>query len=191
MLKTAILLFDLFSNYELSVALSVLAQGGKEFDVFCLHEEAVSEEGLRVKRSKSLPELAIAHYDSLLLPGCMDPSGIIGDARIHDFLRNFQLSEHIVASISSSPLLLLKAGLLDGKKYVAGAIKKELLKEGFFTMEQMNGMRDVTELKNEDGTETSCFADGNLLTAAGFAFIQFGIDFGKMLKLEFDPGWYK
>ena len=190
MKKTAILLFDLFSNYEFSVALSVLAQGGKEYDVFCLNEEAVSEEGLHVKRSKSLSELIIADYDSLLLPGCMDLRGIIDDARIHDFIRAFHLSTHVIASISSSPLLLLKAGILDGKKYIAGVMKKELLEEGF-TMEQMGGMRDVTELKNDDGTITSCFVDGNLLTAVGFDFVNFGIEFGKMLHLEFEPEWYR
>jgi len=188
--KTAVLLFDLFSNYELSVALSVLAQAGKEHDIFCLHEEAVSKEGLRVKRSKSLSELAIAEYDSLLLPGCMDLRDSIDDGRIHDFLRNFDLYTHVIASISSSPLLLLKAGMLDGKKYIAGVMKKELLEEGF-TMEQMSGMRDVSELNNEDGTVTSCFADGNLLTAVGFDFVTFGMEFGKMLNLEFDPKWYR
>ncbi len=58
-------------------------------------------------------------------------------------------------------------------------------------MEQMSGMRDVTELKNEDGTVTSCFRDGNLLTAVGSDFISFGIEFGKMLNLKFEPEWYR
>lgn len=190
MKKTAILLYDLFSNYELSVALSVLAQAEKQYDVFCLNEEALSEEGLRVKRSKALQELAIAEYDSLLLPGCMDPREIIDDSRIHAFLRNFDLATHVVASISSSPLLLLKAGMLDGKAYIAGVMKEGLLEEGF-TMEQMHGMRDVTELKNADGTITKCMRDGNLLTAVGSDFINFGIAFGNMLGLEFEPGWYQ
>lgn len=190
MKKTALLLFDLFSNYEISVALSILAQAGKKFDVFCLKEEAVSEEGVCVKRDKDLSELIVEEYDSLLLPGCMDLRDIIYDVCIHNFIRNFNLSEHVVASISSSPLLLLKAGFLDGKKYIAGVDKEGLLEEGF-TMEQMKNMRDINELKNEDGTITSCLADGNLLTAVGFDFVNFGIEFGKLLKLEFEPAWYK
>lgn len=190
MKKTALLLFDLFSNYEMSVALSILSQAGKEFDVFCLKEEAVSEEGLRIKRGKALSELIIEEYDSLLIPGCMDLRDIIDDERIHNFIRGFSLSEYIIASISSSPLLLLKAGILDGKKYLAGVVKKELLQEGF-TMEQMEGMRDVTELKNDDGTVTPHLVDGNLLTAVGSDFINFGIKFGEMLELEFEPGWYR
>jgi len=188
--RTAILLFDLFSNYEISVALSILAQAEKGYDMFCLNAIAVSEEGLHVKRDKSISELNITIYDSLLLPGCMDLRGVIDDGQILEFIRNFNLSTHIIASISSSPLLLLRAGLLDGKKYIAGVVKKELLEEGF-KMEQMSGMRDITELKNEDGTITSCLTDGNLLTAVGFDFINFGIEFGRMLDLRFEPGWYR
>ena len=190
MKKTAVLLYNLFSNYELSVALSILEQGKKEFDVFCKNEYAVSEEGLHVKRGKSLSELVISEYDSLLLPGCMDLRYVIDDEQIHEFLRNFDLSEHKIASISSSPVLLLKAGLLDGKQYIAGITKEGLLDEGWIE-EQLSGMRDVNDLKNDDGTKTTCLIDGNLLTAIGSDFINFGIKFGKMLGLDFDPGWYK
>jgi len=190
MKKTALLLYDYFSNYEISVALSVLGQAGKPYDVFCVKAQAISEEGLCVKRSKALSELVISEFDSLLLPGCMDLRETINDNQVHDFIRKFNLNEHVIASISSSPLLLLKAGVIGEKKYVAGLVKEELLEEGF-TMAQMEGMRDITQLKNEDGTITSLFADGNLLTAVGFAFIAFGIEFGKMLGLTFEPRWYQ
>lgn len=187
--KTAILLYDLFSTYELSVALSVLGQAGKKFTVFCLTEEACSEEGIRVRRDNPLHALVIDQYDSLLLPGCMDPRGIVDDPQIHAFLKQFDLSRHIIACISSAPILLLKAGMLGEHRYVAGLMKEGLLEEGF-TMEQMKNMRDVTELRNEDGTITSHMVDGNLLTAVGSDFVQFGIAFGNMLKLTFEPSWY-
>lgn len=190
MKKTAVLLFDLFSNYEIGVALSVLAQAGKKYEVFSLHEEAVSEEGLHVKRSKDLSELIPSEYDSLLIPGCMDLRDVVDDGRAHDFIKKFDLSVHIIAAISSAPVLLLKAGMLAGKSYIAEVVKEGLLEEGF-TMEQLKGMRDITELKNDDGSVTLCLADGNLLTAVGPGFIQFGVDFGKMLGLEFDPAWYQ
>ena len=83
----------------------------------------------------------------------------------------------------------MKAGLLEDKKYLAGVLKSELLEEGF-TMKQMENMRDITELENDDGTVDTYCIDGNLLTAVGVGFIKFGIEFGKMLKLEFEPRWY-
>lgn len=187
--KTAVLLFDFFSNYEISVALSVLYQSSRKYDVFCLSEEARSEEGLLVKRTKSLDDICIEEYDSLLIPGCMDLRDVIDDEQIRCFLKKFDSPQMIIGSISSSPLLLLKAGLLENRKYVAGVMKEELIKEGF-TMEQMRNMRDITELKNSDGTINTLCIDKNILTAIGCDFIKFGIEFGKMLNLKFESGWY-
>lgn len=187
--KTAVLLFDLFSNYEISVALSILYQSGRKYDVYCLNEEARSEEGLLVRRTKALDDLCIEEYDSLLIPGFMDLRDIIDDEQIRCFLKKFNSPQMVIASISSSPLLLLKAGLLENKKYIAGVMKEELIEEGF-TMEQMSNMRDITELKNSDGTIDTLCIDKNILTAIGGDFINFGIQFGKLLNLKFEPGWY-
>lgn len=188
--KTAVLLFDLFSNYEISVALSILYQSGRKYDVFCLNEEARSEEGLIVKRTKALDDICIEEYDSLLIPGCMDLRDIIDDEQIHCFLKRFNSPKMVIASISSSPVLLLKAGLLENKKYIAGVMKEGLIEEGF-TMDQLCNMRDITELKNKDGTIDTYCIDENILTAIGPGFIKFGIEFGKMLNLKFEPGWYE
>ncbi len=187
--KTAVLLFDLFSNYEVSVALSVLYQSSRKYDVFCLNEEARSEEGLLVRRTKALDDICIEEYDSLLIPGCMDLRDVIDDEHIRCFLKKFDSPQMIIGSISSSPILLLKAGLLENRKYVAGVMKEELMKEGF-TMKQMRNMRDITELKNSDGTIDTLCIDKNILTAIGCDFIKFGIEFGKMLNLKFESGWY-
>jgi putative intracellular protease/amidase len=187
--KTAVLVFEYFSNYEISIALSVMGQCGRIFDVFCKNEYAKSEEGLTIKRTKPLDECNVDEYDSLLIPGCMDLRDIIDDEQIRRFLQQFDLPHMVIASISSSPLLLYKAGILEGKKYIAGLVKEELLEEGF-TMEELSGMRDITELKNEDGTIDTYMVDGKLLTGIGGGFREFGIEFGKLLNLNFEPQWY-
>ena len=33
--------------------------------------------------------------------------------------------------------------------------------------------------------------DENLITARGSAFIEFGIQFGNLLNLQFEEGWYR
>lgn len=187
--KTAVLLFDYFSNYEISIALSVMGQAGKVFDVFCKNECAKSEEGLVVQRTYALGECNIDEYDSLLIPGCMDLRDIIDDDSIRQFLQKFKSQEIVIASISSSPLLLYKAGMLQGKKYIAGLVKEELLEEGF-TMEELSNMRDITELKNEDGTISTYMVDGKLLTGIGLGYKEFGIEFGELLGLKYEPEWY-
>jgi putative intracellular protease/amidase len=187
--KTAILLFDLFSNYELSVALSILSQGEKQCDFFCLKDEVISEEGLRVNGNKILEDIRIEEYDSLLIPGCMDLADIIVDERIFIFLRKFNPQNMIIASISSSPILLLKAGILENRRFMAGVLKEELVEEGF-TMEQMQNMIDINEVGENYDKIGPYIVDGNILTSVGCNFIQFGIQFGKMLSLDFEPAWY-
>ncbi|MBU5334142.1 DJ-1/PfpI family protein [Anaerocolumna aminovalerica] len=187
--KTAILLFDLFSNYELSVALSILSQGKKQFDFFGLKDEVISEEYLHAKCTKLLEETIIEEYDSLLIPGCMDLEDIISSERILNFLKKFDTKDMIIASISSSPILLLKAGMLENRRFMAGVIKEELVEEGF-TMEQMKNMVDIKELSENYDNIGPCIVDDNILTSVGCNFIQFGIQFGKMLSLDFQPGWY-
>lgn len=187
--KTAILLFDLFSNYELSVALSILSQGKKQFDFFGLKDEVISEEYLHAKCTKLLEEIIIEEYDSLLIPGCMDLEDIISSERILNFLKKFDTKDMIIASISSSPILLLKAGMLENRRFMAGVIKEELVEEGF-TMEQMKNMVDIKELSENYDNIGPCIVDDNILTSVGCNFIQFGIQFGKMLSLDFQPGWY-
>ncbi len=187
--KTAILLFDLFSNYELSVALSILSQGKKQFDFFGLKDEVISEEDLHAKCTKILEEIIIEEYDSLLIPGCMDLEDIISSERILNFLRKFDTKDMIIASISSSPILLLKAGMLENRRFMAGVIKEELVDEGF-TMEQMKNMVDIKELRENYDDIGPYIVDDNILTSVGCNFIQFGIQFGKMLSLDFQPGWY-
>ena len=63
MKKTAVLLYDSFCNFEISVAMEVLVLGGKEVVVFGATKEPIrSEDGLLVIPQKELSELDIEEY---------------------------------------------------------------------------------------------------------------------------------
>ena len=68
-------------------------------------------------------------YDSLILPGAMDIRETIENERIVDFIKKFE--KKTIGAISIAPLLLVKAGLLNGKPFMAGINKEELFEEGF------------------------------------------------------------
>jgi len=57
-------------------------------------------------------------------------------------------------------------------------------------MEQMKNMVDIKELSEHYDNIGPYIVDGNIVTSVGCNFIQFGIQFGKMLSLDFQPGWY-
>lgn len=176
--KTAVLLYPLYSEYELSVALSILMQGNKEVVTVGINPKPVKgEAGLTCVPDTSVDELDIEEIDSLLLPGCMDVGTLKDEKKWFDFIKKAANEQTIIASISSSPFLLAKAGVLKGKKYTVGLPKEALSSLEVFEVE--NYSNDLV------------VQDGNIITARGSGFIHFGELFGKSLGLEFDMNWYR
>ena len=90
MKKTAVLIYNQFCNFEIAPALEMLAMAEKPITVFAKSLAPVrSEEGLTVIPEKSIKELSLDEYDSLLLPGAMDIREAIEDDTILDFIRKF------------------------------------------------------------------------------------------------------
>jgi protein deglycase len=176
--KTAVLLYPLFSEYELSVALSILMQGEKEIVTVGLnHQPIKGESGLTCLPDITVDEVNIEEIDSLLLPGCMDIGTLKDKQEWFDFIKRVTNEHTILASISSSVFLLAKAGVLKGKKYTVGLPEEFLPKLEVFEVD--NFSREVV------------VQDGNLITARGSGFIEFGERFGEALGLEFNVNWYK
>lgn len=176
--KTAVLLYPLFSEYELSVALSILMQGKKEVvTVGLTHQSIKGESGLTCLPDITVDEVNIEEIDSLLLPGCMDIGALKDEEKWFDFIRKVTNENTIIASISSSVFLLAKAGVIKGKQYTVGLPEEFLPQLEVFEVDKFS--KEVV------------VQDGNLLTARGSGFIEFGVRFGEALGLEFDVYWYK
>ncbi|MCM3699434.1 DJ-1/PfpI family protein [Paenibacillus macerans] len=177
--KTGVILFPLFSEYELTVALSILKQGNKPITIIGVCSEPISgESDLKCLPDCTIYDIDIETLDSILIPGCMDISTLFDNDDLTEFIRRCVQynSEIIIGSISSSPYLLAKAGVLENRKYTVGIDKEDRRQIGVFNEENY---RDDLVVQ-----------DGRLLTARGRAFIEFGKRFGQLLNLEFDPHWY-
>ena len=80
MKKTAVLIYNQFCNFEIAPALEMLAMAQKPITIFAKQLSPVrSEEGLTVLPEKTIDELKLEDYDSLLLPGAMDIREAIED----------------------------------------------------------------------------------------------------------------
>lgn len=179
--KTAVLIYDGFSNFEISVALEILALNNKEIVIFSKNKKIVrSEERINVIPDKDINEIEVDDFDSLLLPGAVDIRNIIEDEQIKEFISKFEYK--IIGAISIAPILLLKAGILKDKKFMAGVNKEELYDEGFTFNEliKMKDWNDCVELRSE----MEYIIDGNIITSVAFNFVKFGIQFCKMLGYE-------
>ncbi len=190
--KTAVLLYQGFCNFEISVALEMLFMAKRQITTFAASKApVVSEEGLSVVPDKTLEELEIEDYDSILVTGSMDLTEAITDARMMEFLRQFDREGVVIGAISAGPMLLLQAGLLEGRRYMAGVDKEWFLEENgvpvHFTMEEMSGMVEWKAI----GSHPECkgfLKDGNLITSVCYWFREWAMEFGRMLGIPVYPG---
>lgn len=181
MKKTAVLIYNQFCNFEIAPALEMLGMVRKPITIFAKNLAPVrSEEGLTVLPEKAVDELNPEEYDSLLLPGAMDIREAIEDESILDFIRQFDGMP--IGAISIAPLLLLKAGMLDGKPFMAGINAEELAEEGWTRKELalMKGWDDNIENPIPEGYIRS----GNIVTSVSYNFVRWALAFGELLGID-------
>ena len=118
-----------------------------------------SEEGLQVIPDFTFAEVQNVKYDCIILPGTLEPFVSLYDSRLISFLERVDTKRTIVAAISSSPMFLGKAGLLRSR-YYTGGLYMELV-EYFSFLEKANFLHQPV------------VKDKNVITAIGFAYVEF------------------
>ncbi|MDO4357516.1 MAG: DJ-1/PfpI family protein [Clostridia bacterium] len=184
MKKTAVLIYDQFCNFEIAPALEMLAIAGKPITVFAKAVAPVrSEEGLVAMPEKAIDEVNMAEYDSLLLTGAAEIGEAIEDEAILDFIRKFDGMP--IGAISIAPLLLHRAGLLQGKRFMAGINPEELAEEGY-TRDELALMYSWDDnLKNP--IAEGYIQSGNIITSVSYEFVRWAIAFGKLIGIQTSP----
>jgi len=159
--KFAVLLYPDFSLQEITCLTSVLSVWfGEEIDFIASKNiEYKSEEGFRILPTKTTTEAKIADYDCVILPGTINPLPALYDNALMDFLKSGIGTDVIFAAISSSPLLLAKSGILEGKKFTAGFFMQ--MAEVFPFVEKGNFVHK------------GVVSDGNVITGIGMFFREF------------------
>ena len=161
MSRFAVILYPDFSLQEITCLTSALSVWFEEKIDYIASEnkEYYSEEGLRVIPTKTIADTNIKDYACVILPGTINPLPALYDERMIDFLKSGINTNVIFAAISSSPLLLAKAGVLNGRKFTAG----------FFM--QMAEVYPFVE--KENFTHEGIVCDGNVITGIGMFFREF------------------
>jgi protein deglycase len=135
------------------------------------------ESGLTCIPDVTIDKLNKKEIDSLVLTGCMDVMKLADEESLFTFLKEIESKLSVIASISSSPFLLAKAGLLKGRKYTVGMLEADLRKTCVF--------------ESENYSEETVVQDGKFITAKGRGFVRFGQALGNALGLTFDEKWYE
>ena len=161
MKKVLCLIYPNFSLYEITALTSTLALS---FDVTIDyvasdHSMVVSEDGLLCQPTKTLDQICIEEYSCVILPGMVNIGPALQDEKLISFLRDLGEQDILIASISSAPLLLVKAGLLNDTKFTGG------IWQNFFDYFEF--------LPRENFQPKVVVQDKQIITAIGFAHQEF------------------
>ena len=183
MQKTAVLIYQSFCAFELSVALESLALAEKEIVVFSKNKLPVqSEERLMVLPDRAIAEVDSAEFDSLLLTGAADIREAIEDQEVIDFIKKF--ADKIIGAISIAPILLVKAGLLKGLPFMIGANREELYEEGFKEEDLSHMISWDDNLRNP--VKNGYLISDNIITSVSYNFVHWGVAFARMLGIDIE-----
>ena len=122
MKKVLCILYPNFSLYEISSLTSTLALS---FDITIDYVASdysivISEDGLPCQPTKTLDQICIEEYSCIILPGMVNIGPALQDEKLNSFLRGLGKQDILIAAISSAPILLAKAGLLNDTKFTGG-----------------------------------------------------------------------
>ena len=161
MKKVLCLIYPNFSLYEITALTSTLALS---FDVtidYVASDDSivVSEDGLPCQPTKTLDQIRIEEYSCVILPGMVNIGPALLDEKLISFLRALGEQEVLIAAISSAPLLLAKAGLLNDTKFTGG------IWQNFFDYFEF--------LPRENFQPKLVVQDKQIITAIGFAHQEF------------------
>ena len=171
-MKIAVLLYPACSLQEITTLTSTLCLSfGQSLDYLASEKKVyTSEEGLQVIPDFTFAEVQNVKYDCIILPGTLEPFVSLYDSRLISFLERVDTKRTIVAAISSSPMFLGKAGLLRSR-YYTGGLNMELVE--YFSF-----------LEKENFLHQPVVKDKNVITAIGFAYVEFSQTVLDALGLE-------
>jgi len=161
MKKALCIIYPNFSLYEVVGLTSTLALSfGIEIDYVGSDRGIItSEDGLACQPTRTLDEVVIEDYSCVILPGMINIAPALHDEKLISFLRSLNQQEILIAAISSAPILLAKAGLLNDTKFTGG------IWQNFFDYFEF--------LPRENFKAKAVLQDKNIITAVGFAHQEF------------------
>ncbi len=172
--KIAVMIYPYFSLQEISCLTSCLTLWDeREISVFASSKDIMlSEDGFQVIADKTFDEFNCGDYACLILPGIINPIPALFDEGNIEFLRSLAGKDILIASISSSPLLLARAGLLEDCKFTCGLFDEMIQYCDF--------------IPRYNVLHKPVVRDKNIITALGFAFREFAVEAMRALGIDCD-----
>lgn len=169
--KALVIIYPLFAMQEIACLTEIISFNGKEIVTCSKEKELVkTEDGFSVMPDLTLDEVNLEEYEAVILPGIANFPEVLIQTEYSEFLAQLKsYPEMIVAAISSSVVLLAKAGLLNHHQFTGGFYEEVL--------------QDLPFIPKENFVNAPFLEDGKLITAFGFAYREFAFLTAKQLQL--------
>lgn len=168
MKKIALLIFPTFSEFEITVATAVLRHTHEIITAALTRDVVISEAGLMIQPHICVDELVTEEYTALIIPGAADAASVMDEASVHQMIRDMDGQKKLIAAICAGPIILAKAGVLAKHVYTTSLYRQ---------------YRDYLGCFDESGFRQQGLVESeNIITAQGFAFVEFGLRIGKKLN---------
>ncbi|WP_341779081.1 DJ-1/PfpI family protein [Levilactobacillus sp. HBUAS70063] len=172
-----VFLYPGFSPFEITCLTSLFAFAEAPHPLVTIAADRTpieSEDHFHVLPDQTLSDTDLRDAQLLLLPGIDDFRIPLADQRHCAFLRRAQkqLPAMKLAAISSAPILLAQAGLLDHHQFTAGIFEEFYSQYPFIPKQNLRRQPVVV--------------DGALTTAIGFAFREFAITVARQCHIPAD-----
>lgn len=164
MKKVLCFLYEGFADFEI-VLVSIAINQAEDYEMeFIAYENSPvkSSGGLTIIPDKTVSDISHTdEIDGLIIPGGNDR---IIKPELTKLVKKLNEENKLLAAICAGPEFLAKIGILNGVKYTASAPPEEY--------------RDKNEpdpFPRDTYVETRIIQDGNIITAQGFAFVDFAL----------------
>lgn len=172
MKKIALIIYPYFSLQEITCLTDALKiYYDQTIDIYSSSKSiVVSEDGFQIIPQYTLEEFDREQYVCVVLSGMINPFPALFDKKLIRFLSSLKNQDILIASISASPLLLGKAGLLEDIHYTSGCWYEIIEHCSFMPTSQFLPQPLVH--------------DKNIITAIGFSFREFAIEIIRTLGID-------
>lgn len=162
-------IYNGFSEYEVALACSLISARGKIQTASLGQEIVTSEGGLKVIPDSDFRFSKVEDYDLLIISGMLDAKPYWDRNDLFTKISEFNLAGKYIAAICGGPLFLAKAGALLAKRYTCGIPELARIEVGCFG--------------DAEFVDNDVVCDQNLITAKGYATVDFALAIGDQFKL--------
>ncbi len=135
-MRAAVLCMNGFEEVEGLTVVDMLRRLSIDCDIVGKEKLITGSHNIRVEADRLLSEIKSEEYDALVLPGGLPgATNLRDDERVIGLVKEAYTSGKIVAAICAAPIVLERAGVLEGRKFTAYPGFEEKIGAGEFSEE--------------------------------------------------------